>query len=169
MSNFETFYSNLLAFIKQSKTNDLTTKNYIKEYLGTKVKVSFGQGTPAKISWISFLKDDQKVSNGYYPCLLLDKVQNKLYLVYGISEQNKPENNWPKEILENNNKLKKIKNISKIISNKYPNSLFFKEYDSTNIDQTNFEKDLNSLIKKYNSTVDQIDTESYIGRIFTNI
>ena len=51
-----TYSKQLLAFLKQAKTTNLKTKEYLKMYSGTTVKVSFGQGVPARVPWISFLK-----------------------------------------------------------------------------------------------------------------
>ena len=43
-------------FIKQSRTGNLKTKGLYPEYIQSlKIKISFGQGTPAAIPWISFL------------------------------------------------------------------------------------------------------------------
>ncbi|MGN6399976.1 MAG: hypothetical protein ACTHMD_05955, partial [Flavisolibacter sp.] len=55
------FFNQIEKFLKQAKSGDLGTREYIKEYMGLKVKVSFGQGTPARIPWIAFLKGNQTV------------------------------------------------------------------------------------------------------------
>ncbi len=46
----------LNSFIQQSKTDNLKWSAYPKEYLDLNMKVSFGQGVPARVSWISFLQ-----------------------------------------------------------------------------------------------------------------
>ncbi len=58
------------------------------------VKVSFGKGNFARIPWIAFLANDQAVSNGIYPVLLLFREQKVLLLCYGLSEENGPEKTW---------------------------------------------------------------------------
>ena len=55
----------LKAFIKQTKTDSLKTKDYPKEFLDLKLKVSFGQGALAKVPWIALRAPDMPVSNGF--------------------------------------------------------------------------------------------------------
>jgi 5-methylcytosine-specific restriction protein B len=93
--NNMSFYKELLKFLAQAeKENDLTTKSFIKEYKNLDVKVSFGQGNPAKIPWISFLLPPNKTSQGIYPVYLYFKDKSILILAYGISETEKPQYNW---------------------------------------------------------------------------
>ena len=87
-NNISGYSKELLMFLDQAKTNDLKTKHYEKNYLGTKVKVSFGQGNAARIPWISFLKEPFTTSDGIYPVYLYYKNINKLILAYGRSEKN---------------------------------------------------------------------------------
>ena len=63
-------------FILQSNSKSLKTNQYLNEYQGLKVKVSFGQGRPAKIPWISFGLGIT-TSNGYYPVFLF--FQKKIF------------------------------------------------------------------------------------------
>ena len=47
------------------------------------MKVSFGQGVPARVSWISFLAPEMQTSNGFYPVYLFykkEKLIGSLYL-----------------------------------------------------------------------------------------
>ena len=88
------FYELLIRFLNQAQTNELKTKTYINEYKGLQVKVSFGQGNPARIPWIALLRDGQEVSNGVYPVYLYFKSHNTLILAYGVSETNIPPINW---------------------------------------------------------------------------
>ena len=89
------FYKELLKFLDQAKKeNDLTTKSFIKKYKNLDVKVSFGQGNPAKIPWISFLLPPNKTSQGIYPVYLYFKDKNILILAYGISETKPPLHEW---------------------------------------------------------------------------
>ena len=43
----------LKEFIKQTQTGSLKTKDYPKEYLDLKMKVSFGQGSLSRIPWVA--------------------------------------------------------------------------------------------------------------------
>jgi len=86
-------------FILQSKTNNLKTKDlYPKILFDLKMKVSFGQGTPAVRPWIAILGSGMSVSNGYYPVYLYYKNDNVLDLSYGLSETNFYKDAWSQEI-----------------------------------------------------------------------
>ncbi|HBY68447.1 MAG TPA: DUF3578 domain-containing protein, partial [Flavobacteriaceae bacterium] len=82
------------SFLEQAKTDSLKTKHFDSEYLGTDVKVSFGQGNAARIPWISFLKSPNTTSDGIYPVYLYYKDYEILILAYGVSETNTPSSNW---------------------------------------------------------------------------
>lgn len=84
----------LMKFLAQAETADLRTSPFRNEYLGVKVKVSFGQGFPARIPWISFLGENQRTSEGIYPGYLFYKSVNKLILSYCVSETNQPNVDW---------------------------------------------------------------------------
>ena len=117
----------LNSFIKQSKTNNLKTLDYPKSFLDLKMKTSFGQGNPARVSWISFLAPEMRTSEGFYPVYLFYKKENKLILAYGISETSEAKTSWPEEI--SNNKTK----ISDYLDNppRYGDSFVFKSYTPT--------------------------------------
>ena len=90
----ENFYGLLIRFLNQAQTDELKTKTYLSKYHGLQVKVSFGQGNPARIPWIALLRNGQTVSNGIYPVYLYFKNQDILILAYGVSETNTPPINW---------------------------------------------------------------------------
>ena len=117
----------LNSFIKQSKTNNLKTLDYPKSFLDLKMKTSFGQGNPARVSWVSFLAPEMRTSEGFYPVYLFYKKENKLILAYGISETSEAKTSWPEEI--SNNKTK----ISDYLDNppRYGDSFVFKSYTPT--------------------------------------
>jgi len=117
----------LNSFIKQSKTNNLKTLDYPKIFLDLKMKTSFGQGNPARVSWVSFLAPEMRTSEGFYPVYLFYKKENKLILAYGISETSEAKTSWPEEI--SNNKTK----ISDYLDNppRYGDSFVFKSYTPT--------------------------------------
>ena len=115
----------LKNFIKQTQTDSLKTKDYPKEFLNLKMKVSFGQGALAKVPWVALRAPDMPVSNGYNPVYLYYKEQNILILAYGISETHIPEVSWTKDIHETKTK------ISDFIENpfRYGDSYLYKYYE----------------------------------------
>ena len=115
----------LKDFIRQTKTDSLKTKDYPKEFLDLKMKVSFGQGALAKVPWVALRAPDMPVSNGYNPVYLFYKEQNTLILAYGISETHIPEVSWTKDIHDTKTK------ISDFIQNpfRYGDSYVYKHYE----------------------------------------
>lgn len=103
MSNFVEILNN---FLIQSETDNLKWSSYPKEFLDLKTKVSFGQGVPARVSWISFLAPEMQTSNGFYPIYLFYKSEKKLILAYGISETYEYPQTWPSEVTNNAKKIK---------------------------------------------------------------
>ena len=95
----------LEQFIKQAKTTSLKTSEYPRELFNLKMKVSFGQGSLARVPWIALHTSDMPVSNGYYPVYLYYKEQNILILSYGISETYEPETSWTEAILGSKKKI----------------------------------------------------------------
>lgn len=81
-------------FITQSKTDNLKTTSYNKQFRDLKIKVSFGKGRSARIPWVGLLKEPNTISKGIYPVFLLFKELNILVLAYGKSETNEPEFKW---------------------------------------------------------------------------
>jgi len=133
----------LSDFILQSLTDNLKTAHYQKEFLGLKMKVSFGQGALANIPWISFTGVDMKVSNGFYPVYLFYKNENILILSYGVSETFKHNGEgWPKEITSRKTK------ISTFLSNpsRYGSSYVFKFYnvavENSNVYLSRYKEDI---------------------------
>ena len=85
----------LTRFIAQANdASDLRTSDYPGIHKGLKTKVSFGQGTFAKVPWIAFTGYQQEVQEGIYPLLLYYKSLGVLILAYGISETHVPEAHW---------------------------------------------------------------------------
>ena len=115
----------LKEFIKQTKTDSLKTKDYPKEFLDLKMKVSFGQGALAKIPWVALRAPEMPVSNGYNPVYLYYKEQNILILAYGISETHIPEISWTKDIHDTKTKISDF--IDKPF--RYGDSYVYKHYE----------------------------------------
>jgi 5-methylcytosine-specific restriction protein B len=154
LSNFKivvkSYYDEILKFIKQSKTTDLTYAHYLKEFNGLKIRVSFGQGTPANIPWISFLRDGQTTSNGIYPVYLYFKEKNLLILAYGKSVTNIPVYNWPLSNPKTINRYFEENNLGAPYD--YGDSFVFKTYLLNEIPTKNIiDKDLNEIISFYKS------------------
>ncbi len=138
----------LQKFLEQAKTDSLRTSHFVKEYLGTKIKVSFGQTKKAHIPWISFLRDPNTTSNGIYPVYLYYKKHELLILAYGISESNPPQLKWNIE-----NKLSIIQYFEERYKQKpkrYGSSFVFKAYDVKNLPSgTELDKDLHEILEQY--------------------
>ncbi|MBT3756593.1 MAG: DUF3578 domain-containing protein [Candidatus Cloacimonetes bacterium] len=148
---FTNFYPTLIKFINQSQTTDLHTSDYTKIFYDTNVKVSFGAGNSAKIPWIAFLLEDQKVSDGIYPVYLYYKEHGILILAYGISETNKPSDKWGNsttgktitQYFQENNLMP---------PQRYGTSYLFKAYNISELDENykqNIDSDLIAIINEY--------------------
>jgi 5-methylcytosine-specific restriction protein B len=135
-------------FLKQAKTDNLKTSDYPRYYSDLILKVSFGQGTPARIPWISFLGNNQKTSQGIYPVYHYHKKIDKLILAYGISETYKPKISWnlPKD-------SQKIKDYFESLGTKperYGDSFVFNVYNTQSpLDWNQIENDLSQIIREY--------------------
>ncbi len=146
-------YDLLKQFLAQAETENLKTSNYPKSYEEIKINVSFGQGYPARIPWISFTIEPNSTSNGIYPVYLYYKSIDKLILAYGISETTKPNINWDldnkKTILE----FFKEKDFDKPI--RYGSSYLFACYDISDLKEKELERDLALIIKYYRDLVEK--------------
>lgn len=143
------YFSQLKIFIDQTKTTDLTTSHYENTYENLKIKVSFGQGNQARVPWIAFLKDNQNVQNGIYPVYLFFKEKKLLILAYGVSETNRPTNNWNltepitiESYFEENNLG---------VPERYGSSFVYKTYKTDReLNKRVINSDLNNIIQIYN-------------------
>ena len=142
------YYPELNKFLKQAKTTDLGTSDYINNFQGLSVKVSFGKGNQARIPWIAFLNGTDNVQEGIYPVYLLYKDKNLLILAYGVSETHTSNRKW------NISNVKTIKqyfadsNLGK--PERYGSSFVFKSYEiNKGIVEEEINNDLNKLISIY--------------------
>lgn len=142
------YHTELKNFILQAKEEDLKTKHFTKNYKGLEVKVSFGQGVPARIPWISFLKKPFTTSDGIYPVYLYYKKLEILILAYGKSETNKPEVKWN---IENPQTISNYFHKHSLGQPKrYGDSLIFKVYDANNLPSNSIlDEDLNKILDQY--------------------
>lgn len=149
-NNLYMYSDQLIEFLKQAKTDNLKTKHYRKDYLGTKVKVSFGQGVSARIPWISFLKEPFTTSEGIYPVYLYYKNEEKLILAYGISETKNSQVQWKINKPETIKEFFKKNSLGK--PDRYGDSFIFKDYNTNNLpDYNTLDEDLKQIIKEYHS------------------
>ena len=163
----------LTNFILQSNTDNLKWSSYPKTFHDLNMKVSFGQGVPARVSWISFLAPEMQTSRGFYPVYLYYKIEKKLLIAYGVSETSEYPSTWPEEIT--NNKLK----INDYIKQppRYGDSYLFKSYnvsinnnvpeyfsdENQKISEIQLQNDLVEIINSYKKTVSlEIKKESSI-------
>lgn len=151
ISEEETFYPELINFLKQSESGNLKTKHFKDSFKGLKVKVSFGQGVSVLIPWISFLMPPHTTSEGIYPGYLFYKDINRLILTYGISETHKSPMNWP--LPDNQKTLNRyFRENSFGQPKRYGDSYVFRSYSTLDLpDSEEIEKDLNEIIGIYKS------------------
>lgn len=144
-------YNHLIRFLKQAESGDLGTRSYPRDFKNYEMKVGFGQGVPARIPWMAFLGEGQKVSKGIYPVYLYYKKIKKLVLAYGVSETNTPEIRWAhigNAVLVDEYYQKEFDEKP----DRYGNSYVFKVYDIENINNLKKEEvddDLNKILAKY--------------------
>ena len=154
------YFEELKKFLEQANTGNLKTKHYKSEYLNIKVKVSFGQGVPAKIPWISFLKEPNTTSHGIYPVYLYYKENNILILAYGISETTAPANNW--EDIKSKQTINEYfaTNFSKK-PDRYGSSYIYKVYDVNKLPPKDIlESDLENIINIYTNQMEDVQPKT---------
>lgn len=153
----------LSEYISQSQTKNMRYSHYPKEYSGLKMKLGFGMGIPAKVTWIAFTAPEIKVSDGFYPVFLYYKKQKKLILAYGLSIWHPSDEGWPNDVIDS------LQTIGEFFNDKhvnYSNSFVFKSYDvnvknkkiSISSDGMNkslesLEKDLEKILNTYKKCV----------------
>jgi 5-methylcytosine-specific restriction enzyme B len=148
----DSFFDFLQRFIRQSSIVDLKTSDYPKTYAGLEVKVSFGQGNPARIPWIAFLGGGNTVPDGYYPVYLFYKDINLLILSYGMSETNIPKNGWELENVLTITDYFSKNNLG--VPGRYGSSFIYKVYDiSKELDKAEVDSDLNQLLSVYKEKI----------------
>ena len=138
-------------------------KEYPKDFLDLKMKVSFGIGTPARVPWISYLAPGMNTSDGFYPVYLFYKKERKLVLAYGISETKESKTSWPFEIEQNFKRIKEVIDKPprygesfkfKLYTIKIENSdTFFIDESLKSCDTNDLERDLTEIINFYKKAV----------------
>ena len=112
------------AFLLQAQTDNLKTSHYPKEFKGLRMKVSFGQGVPARVPWISFFTPEMSTSNGFYPVFLYYKAEKALILSLGVSETHDFGKSWDPAITES------YPTVAEVVQNppRYGDSWAFRTY-----------------------------------------
>ena len=138
-------------------------KEYPKDFLDLKMKVSFGIGTPARVPWISYLAPGMNTSDGFYPVYLFYKKERKLVLAYGISETKESKTSWPFEIEQNFKRIKEVIDKPprygesfkfKLYTIKIENSdTFFIDESLKSCDSNDLDRDLTEIINFYKKAV----------------
>ncbi|MBW8362188.1 MAG: DUF3578 domain-containing protein [Kaistella sp.] len=160
-----TYYPELIEFLSQAKSDNLKTKQYKPEFLGTKVKVSFGQGNTAKIPWISFLIGTNTPMKGIYPVYLYYKDYDLLILAYGVSETNKPNIEWTVPNPQTINHY--FKNNYNQKASRYGASYVYKAYQANNLPPEEIiNTDLISIINDYKQMVQKKVGEGAVNEGF---
>ncbi len=145
------YFPELLRFLNQAKTNQLTTASYINNYKDLRVKVSFGQGNTSRVPWIAFLNDIDTVQEGIYPVYLYYKEKNILILAYGVSETRATNRKWPISNVKTIDQYFHENNLGK--PERYGSSFVFKSYDiNKELVEEEINKDLNAIIAEYKET-----------------
>jgi 5-methylcytosine-specific restriction protein B len=171
---------------KWDNTDGLWRMEFIEDlpriYRGYKLSISFGQGkrqVPPKYPYISFLKDNNIVSNGVYPYIKYNYEDNTIYTSINYSNDNKP--NYSNDILKkiesyeefyfqkhdidslvqqiniNINEFEKIININSPIPHKIINTKNIILYGAPGIGKTHNYKKLISLIESGNTDKEIFD------------
>ena len=162
-------YSHISNFILQSKTTNLKSSQYPKEYLDLDVKFSFGMGSPAKISWASIHNNDIRNTKGINCVYLYYKEENILVLAYGIMEAFVGGDTWSNEVSDNNPTVTEYFETNSLKKPyRYGDSYVFKSYEPkiengtiSFIDHKNGNtisgeqliKDLNQLVEYYGKII----------------
>lgn len=148
---------------KQFGPGGQVIQNYPKEFMDLKMRVSFGKGVPARVTWISFLAPEMQTMEGFYPVYLFYKKAKKLILAYGISETKESKTSWPNEIINNE---KRIKDYLKDTP-RYGDSFVYKTYtpmikdnkvsyiddDNKTISNDGLNNDLTEIINYYKKSL----------------
>ncbi|WP_051349927.1 McrB family protein [Dyadobacter alkalitolerans] len=145
------YFNELSRFLEQSQTDSLKTAHFADQFVGLKVKLSFGKGNPARVTWIAFLAEGQTITNGIYPFYLYYKKQNILILAYGLSETIPPAISWRSADPVKINTYFRKHSLGKPA--RYGASLVYKVYDPANLVREEVENDLAEIISIYKQTV----------------
>ena len=161
--SFETTGELVQAFLLQAQGDNLKTSHFAKEFKGLRMKVSFGQGVPARVPWISFFTPEMSTSNGFYPVFLYYKSEEKLVLSLGVSETHDFGKNWDANITDD------YPQVFEVINNppRYGDSWAFKVYEvgskeppivlqigDSHVSQDDLDADLDTVLNLFSQNLD---------------
>lgn len=151
-------YPIIKMFLEQSNIGGFKISKYPKKLKNLDCAVSFGQGTAARIPWISILKKPNKTSNGIYPVYLYYKAHDLLILAYGISETIAPRESWN---IQNPQSIKDYFLENKLGKpDKYGASLVYKVYNPKALPGAEvLDNDLNRLINIYEESMPDMNNQ----------
>lgn len=162
------YHEELNKFLEQAKTDNLKTSHYLRTLANLKVKVSFGQGVPANIPWISFLRDGMTTSEGIYPGYLFFKNQSLLILSYGISETNEVKYDWQIDSPQTINSYFVEKKLEKPF--RYGKSFVYQVYDVNQLPTADvLDSDLINLIEYYKSLNFDVKSKNKVATVDFNL
>ena len=141
---------NTMLSPRTNKTDlDRLHNGFPQTYKSLNVGVGFGQGNWAKIPWIAFMGNGQKVTEGIYPVLLYYRENNILILAYGISANKKSSLHWDTTEITSSGTIGKYFKDNKIKAfPAYNKSYIFKIYDADKVDKS-IEGDIDIIISYY--------------------
>lgn len=162
------FFPTLKRFIVRSHTESLAKKDLGKNFGDYRLDISFGQGSKAKVPWMSFLAPDVSTSNGYYPVFLYYKELNQLILAFGISEENSWLSTWPDTVVRGRQRVSEVLGLN--AGFRYLDSWVFSSYDvdmrgdeislstsGRDVEPSDVDKDLNEILNLYQSCLPKPD------------
>jgi putative restriction endonuclease len=152
-TEFNQLFEQIKELINRSKNPQLMKKSNFKiPYKNCHVEPAIGQTNMAHIIGLCFLFGENKISQGIYPYIAIDRISmpEKLIIGYGVSVTNDPLNNWTERI-QNQFPMIEEKYPNTKYAKKYPNSLFFKEYNISEIEikKEEIKRDIDYLIEEY--------------------
>ena len=138
------------------------SEGFPKTYKGLEVKIGFGKGNWASVTWIGFLAKDQAIRAGIYPVYLYYREEDILILAYGVSETYSPKIEWPisKDSLTVGDYFKR----NYLQARRYRQSYVYKAYTKEDLNNitADFDNDLNALIDTYKAFINNtVVNESY--------
>lgn len=156
------FYNELVKFLEQAKTNDLTTRDYLNKYLDCDVKVSFGMGTPTFVPWIGFT--DARADH-FQPNYLFYKEKGILILSYGVGEDTPPADGIGWKFSDSKQTIKEyFEDNFNEQPRRYGSSFVSKIYSvnsNDDLEEGVVEADLENIISEYKKQLEKIEITQF--------
>lgn len=129
------------------------SEGFPKTYKGLEVKIGFGKGNWASVTWIGFLAKGQAIRAGIYPVYLYYREEDILILAYGVSETYSPNIEWP--ISKDSLTVGDYFTRNHLQARRYRESYVYKAYTKEDLNNitADFDNDLNALIDTYKAFI----------------